>query len=168
MKNTMKNFIKKILLAFVLLSIGFALGKHFNYRNLVKGKKILLANAKKVENNAVVHVYYMHSIFRCSTCNTIEKMTKELLDSKYINQIKQGKIIFLDVDFQSNEHLTKRFGIVSSCVVVAIVKDKKILKFKRLDKVWTLMKNPLEFNTYISKTVQTYLDFENNINSTEE
>jgi len=105
----------------------------------------------------IIHVYYLHSTFRCITCNTIEKMTKQLLDTKYAKETKNKKIIFSEVDFQSNIKLAKKFSIVSSCVVVAEEKNGEILDFKRLDDIWTLLKNTNEFNTYISNAINPFL-----------
>ena len=162
MKKSLK-IIKNILLAFVLVSIGFALGKNYSDVKIKSKNDVVMVKAKNtdLENRMVIHVYYMHSTFRCATCNTIEKMTKKLLNTKYSEEMNKKEILFSDVDFQSNEHLAKKFGVVSSCVVVAIEKNGKIIDFKRLDEVWTLMERPEKFNSYISRTIKDYLNKEN-------
>lgn len=144
-----KNIIRNILLVFVLISIGFALGKYSVTKQTIAEK----TNA----NGEVIHVYYMHAAFRCVTCNTIEKMTKELLDSKFADGLKSGKIIFSKVNFQENEKLARQFEVISSCVVVAKEKDGNIIGYKRLDEVWTLLDKPAEFNAYVSKAIQSFL-----------
>lgn len=159
MKTSIK-IIKNILLAFVLVSIGFTIGKHYKsgQSKLSSDINSIKAENRSVKNSLAVHVYYMHSTFRCTTCNSIEKMTKDLLDKKYSKAMKEKELIFSDVDFQADGQLAKKFGVVSSCVVVAIKENGKIIDFKRLDKVWTLMKTPSEFNDYIEKNVQLYLN----------
>ena len=142
------KILKNILLAFVLISIGFSLGKHY------AGKKSAVSeDAKK----SLVRVYYMHAALRCSTCNSIEKMTEQLLKDKYSQEMLDDKIEFVDVNFQENEILAKKFDVLASCVVVAKIEDGKIVAHQRLDKVWTLFQKPAEFNDYISKAVQAYL-----------
>ena len=165
----MKTIIKNILLAFVLVSIGFALGKNYSDgKARSKGDAVQIkAENTNLKNRVVIHVYYMHSTFRCTTCNTIEKMTKKLLKTKYSEEMNKKEILFSDVDFQSDEQLAKKFGIVSSCVVITIERNEKIIDFKRLDEVWTLMKKPAEFNNYIEKTIQNYLNTENQKNEAE-
>ena len=147
MKKLIK-ILKNILLAFVLISIGFSLGKHYS------GKKTAVSeDAKK----SLVRVYYMHATLRCSTCNSIEKMTKQLLKEKYSQEMLDDKIEFVEENFQENQALAKKFNVLASCVVVAKIEDGKIVAHQRLDKVWTLFQKPAEFNAYISKAVQTYM-----------
>ncbi|OGV36582.1 MAG: hypothetical protein A2020_10285 [Lentisphaerae bacterium GWF2_45_14] len=149
MRSRIKNIVKNLLLIFVFISIGFALGK----RSVPHAE-----NGQKSETGTeLVHVYYMHATFRCVTCNTIEKMTKELLESKFAGKIRDKKIIFSEVNFQENEKLAKEFDIVSSCVVVAKERDGNILSYKRLDDVWTLMGKPAEFNDYLIKAIEPFL-----------
>ncbi|MFA6103917.1 MAG: nitrophenyl compound nitroreductase subunit ArsF family protein [Victivallaceae bacterium] len=143
MKQT-GTIIKNLLLIFVLVSIGFAFGKYS-----VAGPRAALPSGPA----ETVNVYYMHATFRCVTCNTIEKMTKQLLESKYKKQMQDGSILFSAVDFQKNEPMAKQFDVISSCVVVARTKDGKTTVFERLDKVWELLDKPDEFNAYISSAI---------------
>ncbi len=145
-----KKILTKVLLAFALISIGFALGKHS-----VRSDRSLAD--QPAGQGDYVAVYYMHSTFRCVTCNTIEKMTKSLLDKSYREELADGRIRWKDVDFQENEALAKQFEIVSSCVVVAQIEKGEVTGFKRLDEVWTLMKKPDQFNRYIGDAINSYL-----------
>ena len=149
MKNA-RNIIKNLLLIFVLVSIGFAFGKY-------SVSKPLAAASPAGQTAETVNVYYMHATFRCVTCNTIEKMTKQLLESKYKKEMQDGSILFSEVDFQKNEQLAKQFDVISSCVVVARTKDGKITVFERLDKVWELLDKTDEFNAYISSAIDKVL-----------
>ena len=84
-------------------------------------------------------------------------MTKALLDKDYADELKTGRIKWKDIDFQENEDLAKKFDVIASCVVVASVSNGKYTDFKRLDKVWTLMKDLPAFDKYISKAIDAYL-----------
>lgn len=137
--------IKSLLLAFVFVSIGFSLGRH-------SVKQVVVTPVQSAGQN-IVQVYYLHSTFRCTTCNTIEKMTKALLDKQYKDELSSGVMSFHEVDFQADEALAKQFGVIASCVVVAAVKDGKIIDFQRLDEVWTLMKDPVAFDKYINDAI---------------
>jgi hypothetical protein len=154
MSDKLKNIIRNLLLIFVFVSIGFALGKY----SVSRRESSPAGNAAGGgRNNEIVHVYYMHATFRCVTCNTIEKMTKDLLERKFAEELKTKKIVFSEVNFQENESLAKKFDVLSSCVVVAKEEDGKITGYERLDKVWTLMSKPDEFNTYVSKAIESFL-----------
>lgn len=138
-------WIKSLLLAFVFVSIGFSFGRH-------SVKQTAITTPQSAGQN-IVQVYYLHSTFRCTTCNTIEKMTKALLDKQYQDELSSGVMAFLEVDFQREEALAKQFGVIASCVVVAAVKDGKTVDFQRLDEVWTLMKDPVAFDKYINDAI---------------
>ena len=146
MKKLVK-ILKNVLIIFVLISIGFAFGKH----------SVSKQSTKKYNKNNLVRVYYMHASIRCTTCNAIEKMTEKLLKNKYSNAMTDGKIEFIRVNFQKNETLAKRFDVLASCVVIAKIQAGKTSDFQRLDKVWTLFQTPSEFNAYVSAAIQTYL-----------
>ena len=144
------NIVKNLLLIFVLVSIGFAFGKY----SVTKSQPV---SPLVVQTAETVNVYYMHATFRCVTCNTIEKMTKQLLEAEYKKQIQEKVVLFADVNFQENEPVAKQFGVMSSCVVVARTKDGKTIGFERLDKVWELMSKPDEFNTYVCSAINKQL-----------
>jgi hypothetical protein len=145
-----RKILTGLLIAFVLVSIGFALGKH-------SVKNSNFQADKPADQSKYVVVYYMHSTFRCVTCNTIEKMTRDLLEQSYAQELAAGQIKWQEVDFQENEELAEKFAVVSSCVVVAQMDKSRIVGFKRLDEVWTLMQKPAAFNQYISAAINSYL-----------
>ncbi|NCC59468.1 MAG: hypothetical protein EOM12_00765 [Verrucomicrobiae bacterium] len=145
-----KKILTNCLLAFVFVSIGFALGKHSIKTERPPDR---LSNG----NGHYVAVYYLHSTFRCVTCNTIEKMTRELLDKAYSNELAEGKIKWIEDDFQENEALAKQFEVAASCVVVAELEDGVVLDYRRLDDVWIKMEDPEAFDRYVSEVISEYL-----------
>ena len=146
-----KKILTNILLVFALLSIGVAVGKH-----LAKPEQqaSLVPNASGHQ----VAVYYLHSTFRCETCNTIESMTRELLETSYGDELAAGKVLWIEEDFQKNEALAKRFEVVASCVVVVEMKEGVIADYTRLDDVWIWMCEPRAFNLYIGEAIDAYLE----------
>ncbi len=145
-----RKILTRLLLAFVLISIGFAFGRHS-----VKNSSLPVAESSA--KGSYVNVYYMHSTFRCETCNTIEAMTRALLDKDYAAELADGRVKWLEVDFQEEKLLAEKFSVVSSCVVVALMADGEVVDFKRLDEVWTLMQKADQFNRYISDAVNLML-----------
>jgi len=141
-----RTLAKNVLLAFVLVSVGFALGKHSAGQGA--------SSAAPASAAGQVRVYYLHTTFRCVTCNSIEKMTKALLDAKFAAAMKSGKLTFVEANFQKDKALAKRFDVNSSCVVVEGLRDGS---FKRLDEVWTLMSKPAEFDAYVGGAVEAFL-----------
>ncbi|HBM15298.1 MAG TPA: hypothetical protein DD381_02985 [Lentisphaeria bacterium] len=146
-----KKIIKNFLLAFVLISIGFALGKNFaqNERNETVG-------AFSHENKKSVSVFYFHSSFRCVSCNSIELKTKAFLDSYYKDYMDEGIIKFTSEDFQKNETLAGELDVYGSGVIIALYQGNKILESRKLDEVWTLLDKPVDFDSYLKTNINEF------------
>jgi len=147
----LQNIIVRALIAFALVSIGFALGKNSVKHSPGDGHD-------QTANGSYVQVYYMHSTFRCVTCNTIEQMTKELLSSKYAEAMNSQVIRWNEIDFQASEELAQKFEVIASCVVVAQVNQGVITGYKRLDDTWTKMNNKDEFDGYVAEAIDSFLN----------
>ena len=85
----------------------------------------------KAERKDRVVVYYLHATFRCVTCNTIEKMTRSVLETRFSDALSDGRIEWRVADFQQEEALAKRYEIVSSGVLVVNIRDGKETGFRR-------------------------------------
>ena len=154
MKIDAKKLLSKILLAFVLVSIGFAIGKEATLRRVPSGGDA----ASAAGQGEKVIVYYMHATIRCVTCNSIEAMAARLVDTTFAEAKQAGRLVWKEVDFQQNENLAKRYDVVSSCLVIVHVQDGKEVDFKRLDDVWLLDGKPQEFNDYVAGAITGYLE----------
>lgn len=143
----LQKIITNILLVFALVSIGFAFGKN--------SVKQMVVEAQSDSNSAVV-VYYLHSTFRCETCNKIEQMSGELVHRQYGDELKSGEIEWRVIDFQIQETIAQQFEVAASCVVVAQMDKGVVQNYSRLDEVWTLIDNPPVFDQYITKAIDGY------------
>ncbi len=152
-----KKTITNLLLAFVLVSIGFALGKHSVVSQTVNGEMTAASNGGTVSSERLVKIFYMHATFRCVTCNSIENRAKQLVERDFADAWNQKKILWEEVNFQTNETLAKKFDVSTSCIVVTIIKGDEILEFNRLDDVWPLLEKPAEFDVYVSDAVKKAL-----------
>lgn len=59
-------------------------------------------NAKAPEKDRV-EVIYFHGKQRCATCMAIENNSKELVNSMFANEIKNGAVVFKTVDISTPE-----------------------------------------------------------------
>lgn len=156
----MKAWITRILLGFVLFTLGFGVGKEVGRRQAAVPAPDGAAAGGAVSPGAVadkVMVYYLHATFRCVTCNTIERLAKEVVETQFAEDLAAGRIEWYEGDFQVEEDLAKRFDVVSSCVVVARRAGGKEAEFQRLDEVWTLVDKPAEFKDYIARAIRRYV-----------
>lgn len=60
------------------------------------------ANAKSPEKDKV-EVIYFHGKQRCATCLAIEKNARELVNSEFANEVKNGTVVFRTVDISTPE-----------------------------------------------------------------
>lgn len=146
--ETFKHVITNLLLVFVLITIGYSLGKHNTLAEVtVDANPIMASNASSAKMH--VRAYYMHSTFRCVTCNDIEAKALAIVDKEFAAQKADDTLSWVDVNFQENESLAKRFDVAASCIVVAVMRGNEIVSFARLDEVWTLVEKPQEFAAYV-------------------
>ena len=162
MNTKTQKAVKNILLAFVLITIGFALGKESAKRHFVtsgqsdtSAGKTHLSAGESTESKVVV--YYAHTTFRCVTCNTIEEMAKATISNAFSNELTNGVVEWRTVNFQTDEKFASRYEIVSSCVVVVGMNGAVETGYKRLDDVWTKVKEPEAFIEYVTDAVLKYL-----------
>ena len=145
-----RSVLSAALLIFALVSIGYMLGKN----SAQAGDP---GSGISAEGNYVA-VYYLHSTFRCETCNTIEAMTEDLLGNEYAAALADGSIRWKEIDFMKNTEMAEAFEVAASCVVVADIRDGEVHGYQRLDEVWTLIGDPPAFNAYIRTAIDRYLN----------
>jgi len=50
-----------------------------------------------------IEVYYFHFTRRCTTCNNVEKVSKEAVDQQFAEKVKAGEITFSSVNLEEKE-----------------------------------------------------------------
>ena len=146
-----RKIIGKLLLGFVLISIGFAVGKEVTLRRMVPGAQT------GVRRDGVV-VYYMHASFRCVTCNLVESMGKELVATEFADAVKAGRMEWRPVDYQKNEQLAVRYKVGGNIIVVAKFKDGEEVAHKRLVRVMELANKRDEYMSYVRAGIDEILE----------
>ena len=145
-------------MAFVLVSIGFIAGKETVLRSASPAtENPAQGSAEQLSGDKVI-LYYMHATFRCFTCNSIETMAKEVVETDFPEALADGRLEWQVVNFQENTALGRQYGVGTSTLVISKIQDGKEVKFQRLDEVWQKISNPQAFKQYVDETVQLYLD----------
>lgn len=155
-----KLWIRRLLLAFVLVTIGFSLGRQTAPQS---GSTVDAAGpgAEAISPGGErVVVYAAHMTFRCLECNQIELLTKELLDAEFADELASGRVEFRSVDFLRDTEFARRYDIASSTVVVARFDGTKPAGFARLDEVWTKLRSREEFMAYVRTAIESHLQGE--------
>ncbi|MDZ7607422.1 MAG: nitrophenyl compound nitroreductase subunit ArsF family protein [Cyclobacteriaceae bacterium] len=55
---------------------------------------------------AKVEVYYFHATRRCMTCNAVETESKSAIEALYPDQVKNGTITFMGLNFEEESSKT--------------------------------------------------------------
>ncbi|MCK5215394.1 MAG: hypothetical protein KAR05_08585 [Candidatus Omnitrophica bacterium] len=107
-----------------------------------------------------VIVYYFHGNFRCPTCVTIERQTKESILENFKPEVDGGKIEIKTVnyDMKENKHFVKDYGFFTQSVVLSLIQGGREMTFNNLEDVWQLVRNKDKFGEYVRSETQKYLD----------
>jgi len=151
-----KKIIGKLLLGFVLISIGFAIGKETTRARMVAQAEATAPIAAPGKDKVIV--YYMHATFRCVTCNLVESLGEELVRTEFADAVKAGGLEWRDVNFQQNEQLAVRYKVGGNMIIVAKFRDGKEVAHKRLDRVMELANKRNEYMSYVRGAVDEMLE----------
>lgn len=166
--ETMKTWISRLLLGFVLVTIGFAAGRRTAPQPTSGDSgEAAMQDTQETKSEQVV-VYAAHMTFRCEECRQIEWLARELVENEFAVELEAGRLDFQTVDYMKNTDFAKRFNVSSSTIVVAHLEDGEEQGFKRLDEVWTKVHKPDEFKEYVRAAIHEALDSAKNSMADEE
>lgn len=153
-----KNAFSMLLLAFVAVSIAFALrkvapGTSDNQEQAVTSNEIgigttpngLSAKLAQSQYSAV----YFHAPHRCPTCRKIESYSHAALTP----EIETGHVAWQTADYttDSNATLIDQFRVFTSTVVLVEVQAGEIVRWKNLEEVWDHTGNQSDFTKFINQ-----------------
>ena len=146
-----KKAVGLLLLLFVAASIAVVVS-----REVKAGRSAPDAGAA-VEAPAaegVLSVYYFHATRRCQTCNKIEALAREAVETTYADEIAGGRLVFksLNMEEPENQRFIEDFALVSNTVVM-----QQGDAFEKFDAVWDHVGDPAAFHAYIQAGVAKFL-----------
>ncbi len=70
--------------------------------------------------SSAITVYYFHGAQRCPTCLAIESETRKVLNAKFQQQMKDGKIVLKIVNLSNkeNEKLAEKYEVAWSSLII--------------------------------------------------
>lgn len=153
-----RTILRNGLLAFVLVTIGFAIGQESALRSLRNAAPAPAdAPGPAAASAEKILVYYMHGKIRCVSCNTIEKQAQETVEREFAAELKDGRLAWHVVNYEEREDLAKRYNVISNGVVLAKQAGGKDLRSETLDDVWTLAGERPKFDAYLTGAIRAYL-----------
>ena len=112
------------------------------------------------KNKTKVIAYYFHGTHRCWSCNTIEAYSIEAIENNFAKQLERNKLEFVSVNVQKeeNKHYIEKYNLASKMLVLVLVKSGNEVKYKKMKKVWELLRDKPAFIEYVKKGVKKYMD----------
>lgn len=109
--------------------------------------------------NDKVIVYYFHGNYRCPSCMTIERYTRESIESNFAKELKSGQMEFrsVNVELPDNNHYVQDYKLYTKSVIVSQIAQNKEQRWKNLQKVWELLRNEMKFKNYVKSETAAYL-----------
>jgi hypothetical protein len=103
---------------------------------------------------------YFHRTVRCPTCRTISAYAEESLQAGFKKEMKQSRVVWKMVDFQDakNQKLVEAYQIQGPTLVLMDVRKGKVVDWKPVPKVWSLVPDKEAFVKYVQKEVRTLLE----------
>jgi hypothetical protein len=147
----LKIWTSRLLLAFVIFSIGFAFGKMAGRQGAIENTTengIISPPPAGVVVKKVV-VYYFHATFRCPACNLAEKLGENLVKNELASKPDGGILEWKPVNFQENDALAEKYNVAGNMIVVSRQENGKEVRSIRLDRVLELVENEEEFLNYV-------------------
>ena len=124
-----KRIVRGVLLAFVFISIYFAIAKEMT---------VSPVQVPEPPRGDDVVVYYMHASFRCATCNRLEATADKLIRTEFAAQLDDGRLQWMPVNFQEDDELARRYQVSGNMIVVVRFKDGEEVDCRRLADVMDL------------------------------
>ena len=106
-----------------------------------------------------VIAYYFHGTHRCTTCLTIERYSREAIEKYFSKEIQDGILEFkpLNVEEPENRHYIQDYQLVSSSLVISLVKQDKEVTWKNLIDVWKHVRDKDRFFQYVKDEVYNFI-----------
>ncbi len=106
-----------------------------------------------------VIAYYFHGNYRCTTCTTLERLSRKAINEKFSRELGSGKLAFksVNVDEPENRHFIEDFGLYTKSLVIVEMQGDKVIRHKNLKEIWTLWRDEPVFEKYVQKEVAAFL-----------
>ena len=117
------------------------------------------ATAEAPDHWTGVLVTNFHGDIRCETCVGIGRMARAVVESEFAPDLAAGRLRWRTANFDQPQHASafEQYGLVSSSVVVSVLREGRERSWRNMDEVWTLHEKPDAFRELIRQQVKECL-----------
>ncbi len=168
-----KKLLTGILLVFLVASVGFLLVKE-SHRGARAGSSSPSEAVAASEGSVPVPAqrgdaspspgkrvvaYYLHGRVRCASCIKIGSLSGKAIRERFPEELRTGLLVFREVNVEEpdNRHFIDDYRLTSQSLVIVEYRDGRQVRWKNLEKVWTLLGSEKEFLPYVQEGVSSYL-----------
>lgn len=162
-----KKALSNVLLAFLLVSIGYAVGRETAPVGAGKGS-LLVPSSGSVQSPTAsgevavtdqVMVYYLHGI-PCITCTMIDTTAEALVRDEFAAEVASGRVAYASLNYldRENEALADKYKVGSNMVIAVRVRDGLEVQRVRLDRVMELAGDREQLADYIRHGIRACLE----------
>lgn len=111
-------------------------------------------------NKEYVEILYFHGKQRCITCNAIESLTREVIQTHFAKQLKEGTVVLriIDISNPDNESLSNKYEVTWSSLFINHWDQGKEQINNLTDFAFTHVKStPEQFKTEIKDKITNLL-----------
>ncbi len=149
-----KKIISKLLTAFLLLSVGVAVGKEMALRNAP-----VAAETPGVTDAEKVIVYYMHGL-PCITCTFIETTAEKIVREDFADAVAAGTLEFVSLNYlvPENTALADKYNVGENMVIAVRFEDGKEVDRVRMDMVMELASDAGGLEDYLRTGIRAAME----------
>ena len=127
-----KRIAGQLLLIFLCLSVGFAVGKEVAFRQIVQP-------APAAPAGRVVKAYFFHG-YPCITCLSAKASTEKVIHDNFAKAVAGGQLVYESINYTdlANAALAETFHVGSNMVILAVMDGGKVTHSIQLDQVMKL------------------------------
>jgi len=142
------------LLAFVIASVVFLVAKESR-----RSPSVAAPTGQPLGRGPTVIAYYFHGNFRCASCVKIEALSRKAVTEGFPEELRSGRLEFreVNVDEAQNQHFVVQYQLSSQSLVLVEIRDGRQVRWRNLEKVWTLLDSEREFIPYVRDGVSGFL-----------
>ena len=120
-----------------------------------------ISDADPIDMDDGLFVYYFHGETRCPTCRSIESQAHAALETQFATEVERGEIVWKMLNYEGPDGaaLATEFDVLNAVVVLALRRDGKTVKWRRLDEVWGVVGDPPEFAELMENEIREMLTF---------
>jgi hypothetical protein len=153
-----KNLVAAALLLFVVASVVILIRREMQVPTADPSAVDAVAVADQTPEDGLV-VYYFHGDTRCRTCLKIENYAHEAVESAFVTELAEDKVVWKAVNYElpENSHFATEYELVSPTVVLVRTVDGKASQWRNLARVWKLVGDREAFIEYVQTETSSML-----------